>query len=400
MGLGTIAGLIGGEALAENIGWLGQLFIKLLKMIIVPLVLTSIISGVSSVGGAGLGRLFSKTLGYYMLTSFLAVITGLMLANLLQPGVGFQLGQSASEELPDLTVVSSPVDLIFDIVPENIVAAAAETDMLSLIFFAIVFGIAMSGLPDKTRKPLQDFIGSAFETMMRLTSGIIHMVAPIGVFALIVTLVGTTGLASFKSLGMYAAVLFIGLTIHIGLTMPLVLRLLGGINPLIHFKNMVDPLFMAFSTSSSGATLPVTIDAVENKVGASNRVTSFVLPMGATVNMDGTALYECAGVLFVAQAMGVSMGIEQQILIVITALLASIGAAAVPSAGLVVIFIVLEAVNLTGPQVELIVGAMLAIDRPLDMYRTVINVFSDSCGAAIIARSEGETDVDTVAVSA
>ncbi len=400
MALGTIAGLIGGETLAENIGWIGQLFIKLLKMIIVPLVLTSIVSGVSSVGGSGLGRLFGKTLGYYMLTSFLAVITGLMLTNLLKPGVGADIAGAGSEELPDMTVVTSPVELILDIVPENIVAAAAETEMLSIIFFAIVFGISISGLPARHREPLQTLIGSAFEAMMRLTSGIIHMVAPIGVFALIVTLVGTTGLASFKALGMYAAVLLIGLTIHIGLTLPLALRLLGGINPLIHFKNMIDPLFMAFSTSSSGATLPVTIDAVENKVGASNRVTSFVLPMGATVNMDGTALYECVGVLFVAQAMGVSLGIEQQILIVITALLASIGAAAVPSAGLVVIFIVLEAVNLTGPQVELIVGAMLAIDRPLDMYRTVINVFSDSCGAAIIARSEGETDVDTVAVSA
>ncbi|MCY3777821.1 MAG: cation:dicarboxylase symporter family transporter, partial [Candidatus Aminicenantes bacterium] len=166
--------------------------------------------------------------------------------------------------------------------------------------------------------------------------------------------------------------------------------------PIIHFKNMVEPMVMAFSTGSSGATLPVTIRSVHKKVGVSNRVTSFVLPMGATVNMDGTALYECAGVLFIAQVMGVTMGFEQQLLIVVTALLASIGAAAVPSAGLVVIFIVLEAVNLTGPQVALIVGAMLAIDRPLDMYRTVVNVFSDSCGAAIIARSEGETEVDTV----
>lgn len=399
MVLGTLAGLAGGEALAANIGWIGQLFIKLLKMIIVPLVVTSIISGVASVGGAGLGRLFGKTLGYYMLTSFLAVITGLTLANTLKPGVGADLVGAETSEIPNLTVVSSPVQLILDVVPENIVAAAAETKMLSIIFFAILFGISMANLPRQHREPLQTFINSAFEVMMRLTSSIIRLVAPIGVFALIVTLVGTTGLSSFKALGMYAAVLFIGLTIHIGLTLPLVLRVLGGINPLIHFKNMVDPLFMAFSTSSSGATLPVTINAVKNKVGASNRVTSFVLPMGATVNMDGTALYECAGVLFIAQAMGVSMGFEQQILIVITALLASIGAAAVPSAGLVVIFIVLEAVNLTGPQVELIVGAMLAIDRPLDMYRTVVNVFSDSCGAAIIARSEGETNVDTVVVS-
>ena len=196
----------------------------------------------------------------------------------------------------------------------------------------------------------------------------------------------------------YALMLILGLIVHLFITLPLVLRFLGGINPIIHFKNMIEPMVMAFSTSSSGATLPVTINAVEKRVGVSNRVTSFVLPMGATVNMDGTALYECAGVLFIAQVMGVSMGFEQQILIVITALLASIGAAAVPSAGLVVIFIVLEAVNLTGPQVELIVGAMLAIDRPLDMYRTVVNVFSDSCGAAIIARSEGEAAVDTVVV--
>ncbi len=396
--LGTLAGLVGGETLAANIGWIGQLFIKLLKMVIVPLVLTSIISGVASVGGAGLGRMFGKTLGYYMLTSFFAVIVGLVLANTLQPGVGADIAGAETSELPNLTVVTSPVDLILDIVPENIVEAASETKMLSIIFFAIVLGISISRLPEQHREPLQNFIGSAFEAMMRLTSGIIHLVAPIGVFSLIVSLVATTGLASFKALGMYAFLLFAGLSIHLFVTLPLVLKLLGGINPIIHFKNMIDPMFMAFSTSSSGATLPVTINAVEKKAGVSNRVSSFVLPMGATVNMDGTALYECAGVLFVAQVMGVSMGFELQVLIVITALLASIGAAAVPSAGLVVIFIVLEAVNLTGPQVDLIVGAMLAIDRPLDMYRTVVNVFSDSCGAAIIARSEGESHVDTVVV--
>ena len=399
--LGTLAGLVGGEALADKIGWIGQLFIKLLKMIIVPLVLTSIVYGVASVGGsAGLGRLFGKTLGYYLLTSFLAVITGLVLANTLQPGVGADIAGAETQELPNLTVVTSPVQLILDIVPENIVEAASGTKMLSIIFFSIVLGISIATLPGHHRDPLLRLIGPAFEAMMRLTSGIIRFVAPIGVFSLIVTLVATTGLASFKALGQYALVLFIGLTIHLFLTLPLLLKFLGGINPLVHFKNMVDPIFMAFSTSSSGATLPVTINAVEKKVGVSNRVTSFVLPMGATVNMDGSALFECAGVLFIAQVMGASMGFDQQILIVITALLASIGAAAVPSAGLVVIFIVLEAVNLTGPQVALIVGAMLAIDRPLDMYRTVVNVFGDSCVAAIIARSEGEKDVDTVVVRA
>lgn len=397
--LGIIAGLIGGEPLADKVGWLGDLFIRLLKMIIVPLVLTSIISGVASVGaGAGLKRLFGKTLGYYVMTSLAACLVGLVMVNTIRPGVGADLGGAEVERMPDLTVIQSPVDLILDIVPENIVSAAAKPNMLSIIFFSIVVGISISSLRQRYREPLLNFFEAGFEAMMRLTGGIIRIVAPLGVFGLIVRLVGTTGLGAFKALGLYALMLVCGLTIHLFLTLPLILRFLGGINPIVHFKNMVEPIVMAFSTSSSGATLPVTINAVENKVGVSNRVSSFVLPMGATVNMDGTALYECAGVLFIAQAMGVSLGLEQQLLVVFTALLASIGAAAVPSAGLVVIFIVLEAVNLRGPQVELIVGAMLAVDRPLDMYRTVVNVFSDSCGAAIIARSEGETGVDETVV--
>ena len=378
-----------------SVGWLGTLFIKLLKMIIVPLVLTSIVSGVASVGaGASLGRLFGKTLGYYILTSFLAVMVGLLMVNTIQPGVGADMVSSETQEMPDLTVIQSPVDLILDIVPENFFAAAADTEMLAIIFFSIVLGISISTLKQSHREPLLSFFESGFAAMMKLTGGIIHIFAPIGVFALIAKLMGTTGLGAFKALGLYALMLVCGLSLHLFITLPLVLRLLGGINPITHFRNMVQPIVMAFSTSSSGATLPVTIETVENKVGVSNRVTSFVLPMGATVNMDGTALYECAGVLFIAQVMGVQLGFEQQLVVVFTALLASIGAAAVPSAGLVVIFIVLQAVNLTGPQVELIVGAMLAVDRPLDMYRTVVNVFSDSCGAAIIARSEGETGVD------
>ncbi len=395
--LGVIAGLIGGEVLADKVGWIGQLFIKLLKMIIVPLVLTSIVAGVASVGrGAGLGRLFSKTLGYYMLTSFFACLVGLLMVNLIQPGVGADLGNTETGQIPQLTVVQSPVDLIMDIVPENLVAAAAETKMLSIIFFAILLGISISSLKSDYSQTLRGIFESGFQAMMSLTSGIIHIAAPIGVFALIAKLVGTTGLGAFKALGLYALMLVCGLTIHLLVTLPLALKLLGGINPVVHLKNMMQPIIMAFSTSSSGATLPVTMNAVENKVGASNRVTSFVLPMGATVNMDGTALYECAGVLFIAQVMDVHLGIAAQVMVVVTALLASIGAAAVPSAGLVVIFIVLNAVNLTGPQVELVVGAMLAVDRPLDMYRTVVNVFSDSCGAAIIAKSEGEQGIDEV----
>jgi Na+/H+-dicarboxylate symporter len=215
------------------------------------------------------------------------------------------------------------------------------------------------------------------------------------VFALITRMVGTTGFEAFRPLALYALTIGTGLSIHLFLTLPTLLIVLGRISPRIHFANMRDPLLVAFSTSSSAATLPVTINAVENKVGVSNRISSFVLPMGATVNMDGTALFECVGAMFIAQVLGFELGAIQQVIIVLTALLASIGAAAIPSAGLVVIFIVLEAIGLTGPEVGLIVGSMLAIDRPLDMYRTAVNIFSDSCGAAIIARSEGEEGVDT-----
>ncbi len=392
---GVLVGLLGGETAADAVGWIGTLFIRLLKMIIVPLVLTSIVTGVASVGsGAGLGRLFGKTLGYYMLTSLLASIVGLVMVNAIQPGVGADLVSADTEQVPELRTTQSPIEIILDIVPENFIAAAAAADMLPVIFFAIVLGISIASLKPPHGQTLRSVFDAGFEAMMRLTGGIIHYVAPIGVFALITRLMGTTGLGAFRTLGLYALVLVCGLTVHLLITMPLVLRFLGGINPVVHFRNMIEPIVMAFSTSSSGATLPVTINAVENKVGASNRVTSFVLPMGATINMDGTALYECVGVLFIAQVMNVPLGLEQQILVVFTALLASIGAAAVPSAGLVVIFIVLEAVNLTGPEVELIVGAMLAVDRPLDMYRTVVNIFSDSCGAAIIAKSEGETGID------
>ena len=395
MALGAVTGAVFGEPAAARLGWIGDLFMKLLRMIIVPLVLTSIISGVASVGGGkAIGRLFSKTMGYYVLSSFLAAMVGLLMVNLIRPGVGANMVDAASGELAELQTPGSPVELLLDIVPENFVQAAAAGDMLAIIFFCIVFGASITTLPDKMRVLLTDTFDALFHVMMALTSGIIKFL-PIGVFALITKMVGTTGFESFQTLALCAITIFSGLTLHLFVTLPLLLLLLGRIRPLIHFANMREPLLVAFSTSSSGATLPVTMSVVEEKVGVSNKVASFVLPMGATVNMDGTAVFECAGVLFIAQVLGADLSIGIQAVVVLTALLASIGAAAVPSAGLVVIFIVLEAIGLAGPEVNVIVGMMLAIDRPLDMYRTAVNVFSDSCGAAIIARSEGETEVDT-----
>jgi Na+/H+-dicarboxylate symporter len=313
--------------------------------------------------------------------------------NLIRPGEGANLTDAARQELPELSTPGSPIELLFDVVPRNIVQAAANTDMLAIIFFCIVFGASITALPDRSRILLTDLFGALFQAMMKLTDGVIRFL-PIGVFALITGMVGTTGFSAFRSLALYMATLSAGLTIHLFITLPLLLLLLGRISPKIHFANMRGPLLIAFSTSSSGATLPVTMHTVETKVGVSSRISSFVLPMGATVNMDGTALFECVGALFIAQVLGFELSIFQQGIVVLTALLASIGAAAIPSAGLVVIFIVLEAINLRGPEVNLIVGTMLAIDRPLDMYRTAVNVFSDSCGAAIVAKSEGEWEVD------
>ena len=395
MGVGALFGFVGGEPMADRVGWIGDLFMKLLRMVIVPLVLTSIISGVASVGGGrSLGRLFSKTMGYYVLSSFLAAFVGLLMVNLIRPGVGANLTGTDQQALPELSTPESPIQLLLDIVPQNVVQAAATADMLALIFFCIVFGAALSTLPDKSRRPLVEFFDALFHVMMTLTSGSIKFL-PIGVFALITRMIGTTGFDAFRPLAMYALTIFSGVTIHFFVSLPILLILLGRISPRIHFANMREPLLIAFSTSSSGATLPVTMNVVEEKVGVSNKIASFVLPMGATINMDGTAVFECAGALFIAQAMGFDLTIIQQGIVVLPALLASIGAAAVPSAGLVVIFIVLGAIGLEGPDVNVIVGSMLAIDRPLDMYRTAANVFSDSCGAAIIARSEGETGVDT-----
>ena len=254
--------------------------------------------------------------------------------------------------VPEISTPTSPIELLLDIVPENVLAAAANADMLAVIFFSILFGISIAGLPEAPRIKLTGLFDAGFQAMMRLTSGIIR-VAPLGVFGLITRVVGTSGLESFRALGLYMVTISVSLTFHLLVTLPLLLLTLGRIRP----------------------------------------------PMGATVNMDGTALYECAGVLFIAQVLGAELSLGQQMVVVLTALLASIGAAAVPSAGLVIIFIVLESVNLRGPEVEAVVGAMLAIDRPLDMYRTAVNVFSDSCGAAIIARSEGESEVDTVVVT-
>lgn len=391
---GVACGLIGGETAAHWLGWLGTLFVRLLRMVIVPLILTSIISGVSAVGGGrALGRLGARTFAWYVSTSLFAILTGLVLVNLIRPGVGADLGSAASAQLPELETPSNLGEIFIRMIPTNPISAMASGDMLATIFFALLVGIAITRLPEGRSQRLRGWVEDLFEMMMVLTGGVIRL-APLGVLGLMTRAVAASGIGAFGALGLYALTILGGLLLHIFVTLPLLIRVVGGMNPIVHYRNMGEALLMAFSTSSSSATLPVTMRCVEKKVGASNRVTSFVLPMGATINMDGTALYECVGVIFISQVLGFQLGPIEQATVVITALLASIGAAGIPSAGLVMIFVVTESVGLTGPDVALIVGAMLAIDRPLDMLRTVTNVLSDASGAAVIARREGESGVN------
>lgn len=384
--LGIIYGLILPNYV-QYVSWMGDLFLRGLKMVIVPLILSSIISGVANIGSAGsLGRLSLKTFSYYVTTSLLAIITGLLFVNILQPGVGADLGFSKTVEGLDAAKESFG-DTLINIIPTNIFTAFTEGQMLSIIFFALLFGFFITRVEDKYQIMMTDFFNAVFEVMMKITMFIIKF-TPLGILGIVAKQVAETSdlLDVAGRMGLYMLAVLGGLLIHGGVTLPLLLKLVGKVNPVKHMQAMTTPLLTAFSTSSSNATLPLTMEAVEHNAGVSNKITSFTLPLGATINMDGTALYECVAAMFIAQAYGVELGFVQQVIVVLTALLASIGAAGIPMAGLVMITIVLSAVGLPLEGV----GLILAVDRILDMCRTTINVWSDSCGAVIIANSEGE----------
>lgn len=385
--LGVAYGLIFGSSV-DYVSWLGDLFIKALKMIIVPLIITSIVSGVANIGsGNNFGRLFTKTFSYYVLTSTFAIATGLLFVNLIQPGVGADINLQQSVEGFG-SENKSFVDTLMGIIPTNIFDAMASGNMLSIIFFSMIFGFFITRADEGNKRLLTNFFNSGFDVMMKVTMFIIKF-TPIGVFALAAKLMAEQDdpLGTFQSLGLYMVTVIVALAFHGGIVLPMLLKFLGKINPVKHFRALSGPLLTAFSTSSSNATLPYTMEAVEDNCGVSNKITSFTLPLGATINMDGTALYEGVAVMFIAQAYGIELGVLQQLVIVVTALLASIGAAAVPMAGLVMMTIILSAVGLPLEGIALI----LPVDRILDMFRTTVNVWSDSCGAAIIAKSEGET---------
>ena len=388
---GTTGHVLGVPALAI-FDFIGTLFLNALKMIVIPLVVSAIILGVSNIGGqGGFGRLGVRTLSYYIATGLIAVVIGLSLVNLIKPGVSDNPPPQL-EANPQITMAvegrgaGDIVEIFLRMVPENIFVAAVEMQMLGLIFFSILFGFFLTKVKGPARETMQNFWQGLFDVMMLITQWVMKF-APYGVFGLVAASVARSGFDQFGSLAWFFITVVLALAFHFVVVMSLILRYVGGIkSPWQHYRAMAPALLTAFSTSSSASTLPVTLANVEQRAGVSNRISSFVLPLGATVNMNGTALFECVAVLFIAQLFGVELTFGQQVLVVFLALATSIGVAGIPSASLVAISVILLAVGL--PLEAL--GLLLVVDRLLDMMRTSVNIFSDSVGAVVLARLDGE----------
>lgn len=400
---GTEGGILGVQ-LYPVYAFIGTLFMNALKMIIVPLIISSIISGIGAMGGPrGLGRLGAKTVTFYLVSSLLAILTGLLLVNLLTPGIvdgepardilglDAQSAEQVAAQVQGRTA-SDLTGVFISMVPPNIVLAAAEGQMLGIIFFSLMFGYFMTRIDRENGGLLARFWLGVNDVMMAMTM-LIMKFAPLGVFGLVAKTVAGIDEAQLNqlvvSLGTFTLSVLLALAIHVLVTLPLLLIVVARVNPLAHFKAMMPALLTAFSTASSSATLPLTMECVRDNAGVSNRTASFVLPLGATVNMDGTALYECVAAMFIAQAYGLELSFVTQFTVVLVALLTSIGVAGIPAASLVAITIILTTIGLPAEAL----GLILAVDRILDMFRTSVNVFSDSCGAVLIAKTEGETDV-------
>ena len=400
---GKTAGLFG-VTFYEIFSFFGALFMNALKMIIIPLIFSSIVVGVAGMGGGeGLARMGGRTILYYATTSLFAILLGLFFVNALTPGL---INGVAAQDVLGLDVeqgkiaaakvaergVGDIAGVFLDMVPSNVVAAAANGKLLGLIFFAILFGYFITRIQEAYAEAQYNFWQGILEVMMKITDAVMKF-APIGVFALVAKVIaGMNGeeiLALASTLGWFTLSVILALATHVFVVLPLMLKYVAKVSPKRHFQAMSPALLTAFSTASSSATLPLTMECVEKNAGVSNKTTSFVLPLGATVNMDGTALYECVAAMFIAQAYGLELSLTVQFTVVLVALLTSIGVAGIPAASLVAITIILGVIGLP---VEAL-GLILAVDRILDMFRTSVNVFSDSCGAVIIGRLEGEKDI-------
>lgn len=374
---------------------LGKIFLNALTLVVVPLVFSSIVTGMSRIGSEeALGRLGLKMFSFYVGTSLIAILLGLFFVNLIGPGIG-----AVPPPLTDPNALSrlqnisnsehSPIlQVLLTIVPSNIIKALSHGEMLGLIFFSLIFGYCISKIEDGPGTILKGFFNGIFQSMIRFTR-IIMKFLPYGVFCLVAKVFMTTGISSLKSVALFSATVLLGLIAFMGIALPVLLNWIGKVNPIRHFKAMGPALITAFSTSSTSATLPITIDCVEKRAGVSNRICSLVVPLGTSLNMSGSALYECVAAMFIAQAYGIDLSFATQFLIVILALITSMGVAGIPSASLVAILIILKVIGLPLEGI----GLFLAVDRILDMCRTTVNVFSDSCCAVLVARSEGEKEV-------
>lgn len=380
----------------------GGLFISALQMVVVPLITSAIIVSLVNLGdGRDLGRLGGKTVLFYLSSSFVAIMVGLLIVNTIVPGVvggepaGDRLG--LAEDTADVLAriegrgAGDFAGIIMQMVPSNLFQAAATGQLLGLIVFSLLFGYFLRQVEGEPGRALAHALDGLYQTMVRITLFIIRF-APLGVFGLIAATVTRTGFDAVAPLAWFFLTVVLALAVHAFVVMPLAIHFLARRSPSRHLKAMTPALLTAFSTASSAATLPLSMECVEKRARVSRRTTSFVLPLGATVNMDGTALYECVAVIFIAQAYGMDLTLAQQAMIVVASLLTSIGVASVPAASLVAITLILGMVGLP-PEA---IGLILVTDRLLDMCRTAVNIWGDSVGAVLVARSEGEEDVLSV----
>ncbi|MBI5272946.1 MAG: dicarboxylate/amino acid:cation symporter [Chlamydiia bacterium] len=375
---------------------LGTIFLNSLTLVVVPLVSSSIISGIARIGGeGGFGRLGIKMFTFYLGTSLLAILIGLFFVNLIGPGNAHIVPPISAAEPSQLTQLKEQIvegqtliSVLVSIVPSNILNALTHGEMLGLIFFSLIFGYAITKIDSHSASVLKGFFQGIFQAMIHFTH-IIMKFLPYGVFCLVAKVFMVSGIGSLESLGLFFLTVVLGLMVFSLVGLPLLLKYVARVKPMRHFKAMSPALLTAFSTSSSSATLPVTIDCVEKRAGVSNRICSLVIPLGTSINMSGSALYECVAAMFVAQAYGIDLSFTTQFLVVFMALVTSIGVAGIPSASLVALLVILRVIGLPPEGI----GLFIAVDRLLDMCRTTVNVFSDSCCAILVARSEGETQV-------
>lgn len=360
----------------------GQIFIKTLKLLVVPLVFVSLVCGASSLaGGNNMGRIGLKTVALYLMTTAIAITLALTVANIINPGLGINMAEGMTfqaREAPPFTQV------VLDIFPSNPVAAMAEGNMLQIIVFALLLGVALTRAGD-AGLALKASFDRWNEVIMQLVM-MLMLAAPVGVFCLMVTLGAQLGFGAIVDLLAYFLCVLLVLALHFLITYPTLIKLLVRVSPVLFYQHMAPVMAFAFSTASSGATLPVTLETVKKRIGVRNEIASFVVPVGATINMDGTAIMQGVATVFIAQAFNVDIGLTGYLMVILTATMASIGTAAVPGVGLITLALVLTQVGLPVEGIALIIG----VDRLLDMTRTVVNVVGDATVSSVVARSEGQ----------